>query len=70
MEVAVKLSFLSQNWERLFSGMVETAADEVQDEAVYKRTKMAQMRSNTNAWLGYTVFVFLFFKLNNKKKLT
>lgn len=49
MEVAVKLSFLSQNWERLFSGMVETAADEVQDEAVYKRTKMAQMKSNTNA---------------------
>ncbi|KAI9556775.1 hypothetical protein GHT06_016566 [Daphnia sinensis] len=49
MEVAIKLSFLSQNWERLFSDMVETAADEVQDEAAYKRTKMAQMRSNTNA---------------------
>jgi hypothetical protein len=46
MEVAIKLSFLSQNWERLLSDMVETAGAQVFDEAAYKRTKMAEIRTN------------------------
>ena len=70
MEVAIKLSFLSQNWERLLTDMVsillslcnrrrykflfsfyptkqvETVSAEVQDEAAYKRTKLAMIRTN------------------------
>lgn len=48
MEVAIKLSFLSQNWERLLADMVQTVGAEVQDEAVYKRTKLAQIRTNSH----------------------
>lgn len=49
MEVAIKLSFLSQNWESLLSDMVEKAGAEIFDEAAYKRTKMAEIRTNKTA---------------------
>lgn len=44
--MAIKLSFLSQNWDRLLADMVQTASSQVEDEAVYKRTKMAHIRAN------------------------
>lgn len=49
MEVAIKLSFLAQNWDRLLTDMVQTVSSQVQDEAVYKRTKMAHIRANKPA---------------------
>lgn len=70
MEVAIKLSFLSQNWDRLLSNMVESTGDEVKDEAVYKRTKMAQIRSNMTAWLEIwnIYFFFLVWKFSQEIK--
>lgn len=45
MEAAIKLSLLSQNWDRLLTDMVSTVGAEIGDEAAYKRTRLANIRA-------------------------
>ena len=49
MEAAIKLSLLSQNWDRLLNDMVSTVSAEMADEAAYKRTRLANIRAGLKA---------------------
>ena len=44
IECAIKLSILSQNWEKLLDVMISKALAEIEDEQHYKRVKMKMLR--------------------------
>lgn len=46
-EVAIKLSLLAQNWDRLLSDMIVHASQEVHDETAYKNQRLAHFRGKT-----------------------
>lgn len=45
-QVAIKLSLLAQHWDGLLGEMIVRAAAEVDDEAAYKKQRLAQFRTS------------------------